>query len=406
MEKLHHNHIDFTQFEVDASGRTTIDHAIGIPYDTGAHLWQQRNKELRNWGANYQVVTIGSEEENSPASKLVDLKTSPFSVKYPVAYTRIQNFPDGEDLVFVQNEAPLAEHIIIFASPTTYKDLAHIQQVAGHYKNELNARYITLLTTYLIGTRQDKNCDSKGGYQPTPINIDAIIRGLFYVDSFMVVEPHSFGTQTAAAEVGKPLFPATPWKYLMDMVLHKEINIDGEDIFLTRENTIIARPDKGRNIAASRISNYYELEHVSFDKKRLSPTETKLSLPPKDRKKVKGKICVLYDDEFNTCQTIGQIATKLREYGALGLIVVGVHGKFTGDWKKYIENPMIKKIYVTDSRRPIGDITPSIDSGKIEVISLQGLICQILEADARRVNFWADPKLSHMVLQPNGLEKD
>lgn len=95
---------------------------------------------------------------------------------------------------------------------------------------------------------------------------------------------------------------------------------------------------------------------------------------------------------------VAGIGKKLISYGAEGLVVVGVHGKFVGKWEENINDPSIKKIFVTDSREPIGNIPPYVKSGKIEILSLQGLIYQILEADKRGVNFWEDPEYQHLIL--------
>jgi len=399
--------IDTTGPKRDDQGRIVYRHATEIPYPTGAMLWQQRINELKILGADssYQVVVIPT---NNLTKNISRSKEHPFSGKNPVAVARIKSFPDNEDLVGIESEVPGVKHAIIVSSPQNYVDLFHIMQAASHYKESLGTEHITLFAPFLATTRQDKNCDSKTGeYKPVSINVHATIAALStYIDSFMVIEPHSFATQTAAAEIGKPLLPITPWKYLMDIVLGKEISIKGKSVVLTRDNTVAVRPDKGRNIAASRMSNNYGLEHVSFDKKRLSPTETELSLSLEDQQTVKGKICAVYDDEFNTNETLGGIAVRLEEYGALGLIAVGVHGKFTGNWQDHVENPEIKKIFVTDSRQPIGNIEPYINSGKIETVSLQGLIYQILEADAKGINFWTDPNFSHMVLQTNGQDEN
>jgi len=262
---------------------------------------------------------------------VISPKSFPFSGKFPVATTTVSDYPDGEDIVYLENERKV-KHVIIIASPVTYKDLAHIEEVACHYKNDLGANYITLFTTYLMGTRQDKNINSNG--KSNPINIDAIVTSLTYVDSFMVIEPNSDVTREVAAKVNKPLFPITPWKYVIDKVF-ASMSFDDP------KNLLVVRPDIGRNIPSVRIAETYKLDCISFDKKRLSPVKTVPSLSPEDEKKVKDKMCSLYDDEFNTLETVGEIAKKLKEYGSTGLIVAGVHGKFTGDWEKYVKDPII-----------------------------------------------------------------
>lgn len=398
--------IDTTRPIIDKLKRKVFNHATEIPYSTGAHFWQQRVNELNILGAyaSHQLVVIPT---NDLTEKISHSNMYPFSDKNPVAIAKFNLFPNTEDLLEMENEAIGAKHITIVSAPTNYADLFHIMQVASHYKESLGTKYVTLLVSTLPTTRQDKNSDTKGKYRPISINIHPTITALStYIDSFIVFEPHSFAAQTTAIDLNRPFLPITPWKYLLDKAIRKGISIDNKKIAFTKENMLVIRPDMGRNIAASRIANDRSFDHVSFDKERVSPTETRLlPLSKEDQKRIKGKICLVYDDVLATCGTIGKIADKLAEYGALGLIIIGVHGEFTEEWEKHISNPMIKKIYVSDSRKSIGDIQPYIDSGKIEIISIEKNISEILKADFSRINFWIKPKYKHLVLQSNGQDE-
>jgi phosphoribosylpyrophosphate synthetase len=400
-------YIDTIGPEKDDQGRIVYGHAVEIPRAYGAFLWQTRINELKLIGAenSHQIVIL-------PTGSLTDSIAAsdeyPFVIgKNPVAVARVSRFPDNEDLEEVENEVPAVRHTTIIASPRNYPDLYHIMQVAAHYKEVLGTKHVTLFTPYLTTTRQDKNCDSKTNeYRPVSINNRTTIASLAtYVDSFIVIEPHSFAAQTAAAELGKPLLPITPWRYLMDYALGKEVRVGRKSIILTPENTINVRPDKGRNIAATRIAANYKIDHVSFDKLRLSPTEiAKLSLSAEDQEKVKGKICAVYDDEFNTFGTLGKIAAKLHEYGAFAVVAVGDHAKLTGNWRSNLR--YVNQVYITDSREPIGNIKRYIKSGKFVTIPLKNLVGQILDADEKGTNFWTDPNYNHMVLQTNGQDED
>jgi len=398
--------IDTNGPKIDNLGRIIYDHAQEIPYSEGASRWQERINQIELTGGNssHQVVVIPT---NDLTEKLSHLDSYPFADKYPVAIAKVGKFPDTEDLDRVENEVPGVKHITIIASPTTYADLFHIAQTADHYKEVLNTNHVTLFVPYLMTTRQDKNINSRTGeYEPVSINIHSTINALSgSIDSFIVMEPHSFATQTEAAKRNRALFPVTPWRFLMNEATRRTVKIDGKKFWFTKENTLNVRPDIGRNIAATRSADYYGLEHISFDKKRISPTKTDLSLSVEDQKRVKDMMCVVYDDELETCGTIGTMAEKLTEYQAMGLVIVAVHGKFTGEWKKNIASPMIRKIFISDSFKPIGNIEPYIKSGKIEVISLTKNIKEIIEADLKGVNFWLDPNYSHMVLQTNGQDE-
>lgn len=401
-ESIHY--LDGTEPVVRPDGRRLVEHAPAISYAEGARLWEERNEKLKELGRdNYQIFVIPHREDVT--RKILADNSRAFSGKFPTATSKTEIFPDKEDLPWIINESPEARHLYIISSPISKSGLVDIQRNACHYKDTLQARYITLIAPYFLGTRQDKNVNKNGEYVPTPINIDAYIAGLSYIDGFMLIEPHSFATQSAAAKIGKPLFPITPWNYAMDCVLKRPIQTDGQEINLNRDNTVIVRPDEGRNIAATRTAGHYGFDSVSFEKTRQSASQVEFKLlNPEDQRRIKDKICVCYDDELATCGTICTLADNLQRYGAIGLIIVGVHGKFTEKWEEKIKHPLIKKIFITNSRPPIGKIRPYIESGKIEVISLEGLIADILATDVQGINFWKDPKYSHMVLQENDKE--
>jgi len=277
-----------------------------------------------------------------------------------------------------------------------------IQRVAWHFSNVLRAQYITAILPFFPGTRQDKNVSPEGNYMPSPINIAADTESMTRVNSFMAIEPHSFATETAASTIEKPLLPTTPWQFLMNQVLNHPMKIsNSETVILTPENTIEVRPDQGRNIAAIRAAKHYNLKSASFIKKRLDPKTVILEMNATDRKRVMNKECIVYDDEFATAGTLAKIATKLKEYGAKGLTVVGVHGKFIGDWENNIKGSFIRKVFISDSRSPIGNIKTYVKSGKIEVLSLENYIADLIEADLKGINFWKDDSYKHLVLQSN-----
>ena len=93
-----------------------------------------------------------------------------------------------------------------------------------------------------------------------------------------------------------------------------------ERIKVSPENSVIIRPDKGRNIAATRISKYSGISSVSFNKARLSGSDVSIyDLTAEEQALVKDKIALMYDDEASTMGTINEIANALKKYGAKAL---------------------------------------------------------------------------------------
>jgi phosphoribosylpyrophosphate synthetase len=375
----------------DKFGRNLFVHAPQLTYEFSSKLWKQKNTEINRQINNpkTQIVVLTSHQNDVAHVIYKNLKHHPLG-KYSVATTIEQEFPDGELKILIDGEAPKAELVYIIASILNERDFSRVRKVADHYKNTLNAKFITLICPYLGATREDKNVTTKGEYEPCVTSIRAEIGGLSpYIDKMIIVEPHSFATQACAASFGIPLVPISPWK-LMAEQMQKRYKINPE-------NYLVVRPDKGRNLAAVRIGEYLNLPSVSFDKVRVSgQAVTLFELSDEEKKLVKGKTCIIYDDEASTMGTIFALAEALQGYGAKSMIVCLVHCKFTSGWETKIKHPLFSLVLGTDSRQPIGNINIS---DNIEIVSLGGLIIELIKADIKGVNFWTDKDFKEMILQ-------
>jgi len=309
---------------------------------------------------------------------------------FPVATHEEREFDDDELDIHLIDEAVDAQSVYIVASLLNERDFSRARCVADHYKHDLNAKHVTLITPFLGRGRQDKNVDEKGGYVSKTINIRAELAGLSpVVDRMIVLEPHSSATQAYAAQFGIPLAPLSPWRYLID-ILCKEKEI-------SPENAVVVRPDIGRNIAAVRMGEYLGLPSVSFDKTRMDAGSVDVyELSVKQQKLVRGKVGILYDDEVASAGTIGDIAEACHRYGMKELFVCLVHCKFTPGWREKLEHPLLKVVLGTDSRASIGNIALS---EKFERESLALLLRGIIKADIQGVNFWKDLEFREMILQ-------
>lgn len=259
--------------------------------------------------------------------------------------------------------------------------------MADHYRHALNAQMVTLAATFIGGGRSDKNVKKDGSYVSKTINIRAEIGALApFVDRMMGFEPHSSATQAYAAKFGVPFAPLSPWQYLIN-ILRSRADIVPD---------VIVRPDIGRNLAAVRIGKHLGLLSVSFLKSRDETGVEIYELPPEDQELVRGRVGVLYDDEADSVETLEKIANANLRYGMKALYACIVHPKFTGGWRERLEHPLLKGVFVTDSRPPIGNVGLL---EKIEIVSLAPLLREIIEADIEGVNFWQDEKFRHMILQ-------
>jgi len=78
--------------------------------------------------------------------------------------------------------------------------------------------------------------------------------------------------------------------------------------------------------------------------------------------------------------------------------MAGVHAKLVGNWKKNLMDPSLTKLFITDSRKPIGKIKGKVED-KIHIVSIAPLIADVIEADIKGVDFWHDPRYTGMILQ-------
>lgn len=376
--------------QIDNKGRVLYVRAPELPFEWSANFWQESTDEMNKQidRTNCQIVVLTPYQDDVTYKFLRLLKHNPLG-KFPVATSVEQEFSDRELKVLVENEA-CTESVYIVASLLTERDFSRVRRVADHYKHTLGTKWVTVVDPFLALTREDKNVNSKGEYEPSVTSIRAELGGLApFVDRMIVVEPHSSATQAYAAQFGIPLAPISPWKLMIEE-LSEKISIDPK-------NTVVVRPDKGRNLAAIRIGKYLNIPSVSFDKVRLSGTSTTImALSEEEKALIKGKLGIIYDDEASTVGTIFDIAEALRGYGTDSLAVCLVHCKFTSGWENKIKHPLFSIVLGTDSRQPIGNINIA---DNIELVSLKPLVRQLIQADIDGTNFWKDPNFKDMILQ-------
>lgn len=375
----------------DKLGRTLFLRASELTYEYSSKLWQSKNKEINQQikRTNAQIVVLTPHQDDVSHVIYKSLKHHSLG-KYPVATTFEQEFPDGELKILLEGESPKAQSVYIIASILNERDFSRVKKVADHYKNTLNAKFATLICPHLAYTREDKNINSKGEYEPSVTSIRGEIGSLSpFIDRMIVIEPHSSATQACAAMFSIPLVPISPWKLMIEE-LTKRIKINPE-------NTVVVRPDKGRNLAAIRIGEYFKIPSISFDKVRISGQAVTLyELSEEEKSLVRGKTGIIYDDEASTMGTVFAIAEALLGYQARSLAVCLVHCKFTPGWENKIKHRLFTTILGTDSRQPIGNINIA-DS--IELVSLSPLLRNLIDADIKGVNFWREKEYKEMILQ-------
>jgi len=93
------------------------------------------------------------------------------------------------------------------------------------------------------------------------------------------------------------------------------------------------------------------------------------------------KNVLIYDDIVDTAGSLTKVASALKDHGARNVFAACVHGVFSGNAIKKIEESCIKKIYVTDTM-PI--ISSKRDCPKVEIISIAKILAEAIVKIYRR----------------------
>jgi ribose-phosphate pyrophosphokinase len=385
-------------------GRLVIAHSPDIPYDASAALWVRKNIRMKEAVdcSNYQIVMLNLSTQDL-TSKLYQQYQRSSSGLYVPAHIWDQRHEDGETEFYVEDEAPSAEHVYLVGPLGNPLDYLRALTIADHYKERLNAKAVTLIATYLGSSRSDKNVDSNEAYVPKGITIETMMELLAVnIDRIIALETHSSLAQYYSEMSEVPFLPISPWNYLiakMGLETGFASMSNNGQLLIDPEKVIVAGPDKGRNWAAKRIAERFDLSYVSGNKKRINDGEVIIEFSPEDTERIKGKeTAAVYDDEIASGGTGKILGNSLKNLGIKNIYMAGVHAKLVGSWKENIMDPSITSLYLTDSRKPLGKIGGKVKD-KIHVITIAPLIADLIDADIEGVDFWHDPRYSSMILQ-------
>jgi len=395
-----------------------------------AELWRHQKERVKiKDRTNYQIVIPDLDKDSDGYKSSLKNLLHQEERRHPIATTSVMTYSnDTEARVTIENAQPV-KTVYIVASPVREKDFAMINNIAGHYKITLGAKRIVLIAPFLGFAREDKNAklNPDGSIKLTNqvITIASRMREISQsVDNIIVLEPHSGATQTWAAEYGIPLLPISMWKLMTDKVI---TDLKGEEGF-NKENLLLIRPDKGRNLAALRIEEFLDIEGVSLNKDRDPKTgkTTFKALNKGQRKTLKGKDSLIYDDEGASLGTMKGVVASLISSQVKSINIMLGHPRFTGEyrdekgwhdgWKenleaiiKQAEEARVKiKFYISNSRKPIGNIFKYANDHQdmFQIVDVSLLIKRLIEADTADINFWQDDKWKRQVAQPYPNEVD
>ncbi len=131
------------------------------------------------------------------------------------------------------------------------------------------------------------------------------------------------------------------------------------------KNLIVVAPDVGSTKRARKYAKIFGTELAIVDKRRPKPNQSEVVNLIGE---VKGKVCVIVDDEINTGGTVVNAAQAAIDKGAKQVYVMASHGVFALDAFAKIDKSRIEEVVVTNSIPLRGKA-----SKKVKVISVAPL---------------------------------
>ncbi|MGI8813400.1 MAG: ribose-phosphate diphosphokinase [Pyrinomonadaceae bacterium] len=143
------------------------------------------------------------------------------------------------------------------------------------------------------------------------------------------------------------------------------------------ENLIVVAPDTGGAERARAYAKRLDAGLALCDKRRERANEADIMNIVGD---VRGKNCLIVDDLCDTGGTICKVAKALHEAGANEIFACFTHAVLSGNAVDNISRSHLKKVIVTDTIPLAETGKPLADGGKIEVLSVAGLLASAIKS--------------------------
>lgn len=131
------------------------------------------------------------------------------------------------------------------------------------------------------------------------------------------------------------------------------------------KNMVVVAPDVGSTKRARKYATIFGVDLAIIDKRRTKPNQSEVVNLIGE---VRGKTCIIVDDEINTGGTAVNAAEAVVKNGAKEVYVLASHGVFAGDALEKLEKSPAKEVIATNS------IPIKRKSAKVKVISVAPLI--------------------------------
>ncbi len=230
------------------------------------------------------------------------------SLKKSYSELTVKHFPDGEFYIKFEDNLKGKEVILI---QTLYPANESILEVvlAGYTAKELGAKKVTLVAPYLAYIRQDKR------FNPGEAVSSKIIGKIFNIfDEIITIDPHLHRFKSL-----KEVFHTSTKKLTANDLIKKYITKNFK-------NPVIIGPDEESYQWAKEVATAVKSNAAILKKRRLSPTNVKITL--KSPIELKNKDIVIIDDILSTGKTILEAINHLKNNKPKSINVVAIHGIF------------------------------------------------------------------------------
>jgi ribose-phosphate pyrophosphokinase len=305
-----------------------------------------RNQNTRTWG-----LKVFSGNANPQLAREVSeyLNATPGEVT-------IRRFSNENIYVQIQDNVREADCYVIqpFASPV-HESIAEMLIMMDALRSA-SARRITAVVPYYSYARSDKKDAPR-----------ISIAGRLMADLLVTAGANRVLTMTLHSEQVHGFFSvptdhlnATP--ILVDYFKNMSL-----------ENGVVVAPDAGHAKRAGEFAQRLKLPIAFVDKRRIGDTEVTSNAVVGD---VKGKNCLIVDDEIAAGSTTISTANVLREHGAREISAVATHGVLCGPAIERLKNSDLKEVVVTNTV----SVPPEKQFDRLKVLSVAPLFGEAIRS--------------------------
>jgi ribose-phosphate pyrophosphokinase len=269
----------------------------------------------------------------------------------------LKNYPNGEIHCRYDESIRGSDVFIIQTHAPPVNDSIMEQLIMIDAAKRASAKRITAVCPRYGYARQDRKVE---GREPITAKLVADMFEAAGADRIVSVDLHSGQIQ---GFFDGPVDHLRGWP-LLESYLTERCN----------EKIVVVSPDTGRLKATEQFARHLNADIASIFKKRADGEVEALGIMGEDV--VKGRHCVLVDDEIDTAGTICAAADILMSAGATDVWAAATHGMLSDPAIDRLKNSAISKVVITNTL----PLPPEKQIDKIEVLSVAKIIAIGLEA--------------------------